>query len=549
MSILIKNGRIVDGTGRPWYRSDLYVKEGKIEKISKDISDEAETRIDADGLAVAPGFWDVHTHDDFVLGLDEHPSLMESRVKSGITTVVMGNCGYSPHPLRDEYLEVAKDYNSFLDAGLTYDWRNLDGFYDYLERQGIILNALTLVGQGNVRIAVKGFEKGPAEEREINKMKELVRKEMEQGAFGMSTGLIYPPGVFTPQNELVELAKEVGKYSGVYATHVRGMSETLLESIQEAIQIGEKTNVPVNISHLHAAGERYLWKIEPVLNMIEEAREIKGVDVNFDFFPYTAANTTLNAIFPPWAQEGGVPALLDRLEDPETRKKMLEDMKKYVATWPPKWANNLVRSFVLEQEGGWDNIMIIWCDSEKNKSLEGLTIKEISERKEKSPYETVCDLVLEEEGKVMAVFFGCNGSRKSGYKSKPLAKLVSHPNSAVGSDAILGKDMQHPAAWGTTSRLIGRYANEMNCVTIEEAVKKLTSIPAKMIGVKDRGILKEGSPADITIFDPKEIRDMSTYTDSEAPQGIEYTIINGTIVLDRENYYKRRLPGEVIRRK
>ncbi len=548
MSILIKDGKIVDGTGRTWYRSDLYVEDGEIEEISKGISREAETRIDADGLMVSPGFWDIHTHDDFVIALDDHPDLMEGRVRSGVTTVVMGNCGYSPHPLSDEYFEAFKSYNSFADAGLTYDWRDLEGFFDYLEKQGIILNALTLVGQGSVRIAVKGMEPGPSDEESIEEMKRLVRMEMEQGAFGMSAGLVYPPGMFTPHDELVGLAKEVGKYSGIYASHIRGLSENLLEAVQEAIQIGDRADVPVHISHLLPAGEPYFWKVDSVLNMIEEAREIKGIDVNFDFFPYVGGNTNLSSIFPPWALEGGVTALLDRLKDSEMRKEMLEDMKNHVSSWPPEWAHNLGRAHVVDQEGGWDNIMVASCGSEKNKDLEGLTIKEISERKEKSPFDVACDLMLEEKGAVMVVFFGLGGRRESSYKSKPLLDLINHPYSAIGSDAILGKRWEHPAAWGITSRVIGRYAREMNCITIEEAVKKMTSLPARMIGVDNRGIIREGSPADITIFDPKVIKDRATYKDSKPPLGIEYTIVNGTVLLERGDYYKDRLPGEVIRR-
>jgi len=368
---------------------------------------------------------------------------------------------------------------------------------------------------------------------------------MEQGAFGMSTGLLYPPGMFSSTEELIELAKVVAEHGGHYGSHMRGESETLFEAVQEVITIGEKAHMPVLIHHLEAFGEKYFWKIGPVLRQIREAREIRGVDVNYDFFPYTGANTTIAAIYPPWALEGGVPALLERLRDAELRKRMLYDIENEISIWPPEWAHNFARVVAVEAKEGWDNILIIWANN--NKDLEGMTIGELGRKRGKDPFEAACDLTLEESCNVMCIFFGSSGTREEDHAAPGLIEMVKDPLGMFESDAILGKEIQHPAAWGTTARAIGRYAREMGLITMEDAVRRITSAPARILGIHDRGILKPGCYADITIFDPESIIDKATYSEPKPAEGIEYVIINGTIVLEKGQYHKDRLAGRIIR--
>jgi N-acyl-D-amino-acid deacylase len=545
VDLLIKNGKVFDGTGNSWFKADVYVKDGRIAKIGKNLNVSATQIIDADGLAVAPGFWDHHTHDDFCLGVKNHPDIQECRVRSGITTIVTGNCGYSPWPYSPEFKEAAVAYNGFLDAGMTNEWKDLAGYLTYLKKQGIILNMATNVGQGAIRLFAMGFEASKPNERQMNVMKEQTKKAMEQGAFGITTGLLYPPGMFSPTEEVIELAKIVSEHGGHYASHMRGESETLFEAVKEVITIGEKAKMPVFIHHHEAFGEKYFWKIGATLKLIREARDVRGVDINYDFFPYTGANTTIAAIFPPWSLEGGVPALLERLKDSGMRKRMLHDIETEVSTWPPEWPHNFGRVVAVESKTGWDNILIIWAN--KNKNLQGMTLGELGKKHGKHPFEAACDITLEEACNVMCIFFGSSGNREEDYAAPGLIEMIKDPLSILESDAIIGKEMQHPAAWGTTARTIGRYAREMGLITMEEAVRKLTSAPAHILGIYDRGILRPGCYADITIFNPKTIIDTATYTEAKAPVGIEYVIVNGTVVLEKGKYYKDKLCGSNIK--
>jgi N-acyl-D-amino-acid deacylase len=543
--LLIKNGRVFDGTGNSWFKADVYVKDGRITKIGKNLGIPAGEVIDAEGLAVAPGFWDHHTHDDFCLGVRNHPDILECRIRSGVTTVVTGNCGYSPWPYSPAFKEAAVAYNGFLDGGMTNEWDDLAGYLAYLEKQGIILNVATNVGQGAIRLFAMGFDASRPTEKQMKTMKAQTKKATEQGAFGMSTGLLYPPGMFSPTEEIIELAKIIADHGGHYGSHMRGESETLFEAVQEVITIGEKARMPVFIHHHEAFGEKYFWKIEPTLKQIREAREIRGVDINYDFFPYTGANTTIAAIYPPWALDGGVPALLERLKDPETRKKMFHDIENHISSWPPEWPHNFARVVAVEAREGWDNILIIWAN--KSKDLEGMTIGDLGKKWGKDPFEAACDLTLEEACNVMCIFFGSSGNREEDYAAPGLIEMAKDPLSLFESDAIVGKEIQHPAAWGTTARAIGRYAREMGLITMEEAVRKLTSAPARILGIHDRGVLRPGCYGDLTLFNPKTIIDTAAYTEARTPVGVDYVIVNGTVVLEKGEYHKDRLCGKVIR--
>lgn len=553
--ILIKNGTVFDGTGRLRYRADVYARDGRIERIARKIEGKAERVIDARGLAVAPGFWDLHSHDDFVIAVKNHPDLLESKVRSGITTLVCGNCGYSPHPVLTKYFEDLKAYVAFLDAGLAWKWRDLKGFFDYLKRRGIMLNFATHVGQGAIRAAVMGVATpGLADKKQLEQMKGLLSREMEEGAFGMSCGLLYPPGLFTSTDELVELGKVVGEYGGVVLAHLRNESALWLEAVNEVITVGQKADVRVHIHHHEAFGEKYFWKMPVSLDMINEARNVRGVEITYDFIPSTGDNTTIMAMFPGWAFEGGFEKFAERVRDPKTLGKMRKQAETFVPMWPPfeVYPHNVTKASAVDSKRGWENIEIIWCGSEKNKELEGLNLKQLGERKGKHPFDAAAELAVEEMGAVMCVYFGGSGTKEDewvyGGKGFPV-KLpqIKDPFSSIETDAILGKDKQVPVSWGMAPKVIGRFARDEGWITMEEAVKKMTFNPAHVLRVDDRGVIRRGARADITIFDPETIIDTATYEEAKPPVGIEYVIVNGTIVLEKGEYYRERLPGEIIK--
>jgi N-acyl-D-amino-acid deacylase len=393
---------------------------------------------------------------------------------------------------------------------------------------------------------------GPADEKQLEEMKDLVRQEMEEGAFGMSCGLLYPPGLFTSTDELVELAKVVGEYGGVVTAHLRNESELLLEAVNELITIGQKANVRVHISHHEAFGEKYFWKMPVTLDLINEARNVRGVEISYDFIPSTGDNTTIMAMFPSWAFEGGFEKFAERVKDPKMLAKMREQAETFVPTWPPLevYPHNVVKASAVDSKRGWDNIQIIWC--KHRKEFEGLTLKQLGEKMNKHPFDAAAELALEEKGAVMCVYFGGSGTKEEewvyGGRGFPV-KLpqIKDPFSSIETDAILGKERQVPVAWGMAPKVIGRFARDEGWITIEEAVKKMTFNPAHLLRVDDRGVIRRGAYADITIFNPKTIIDTATYEEAKPPIGIEYVIVNGTIILEKGKYYKDRLPGEIIK--
>jgi len=543
--VLIKNGRVVDGTGNPWFKADIGIKGEEIIRIGKINIIEAVQTIDATALVVSPGFFDLHTHDDFVFPVKNHSEILSCKIRQGITTCVAGNCGYSPFPLLRETADFLKTYCIFLTPdGVTWEWSNFDEYTRFLERQGLVANTAHLIGHGAVRVGVMGYDPGKPNSEQMERMKSLVREAMRQGTFGMSSGLIYPPGMWASTEEFIELSKVIAEYGGFYASHIRGHSETHLDAIREIIKVGEEARLPVHIHHQGVFGKKHLWKIPVTISMVEEARESKGLDVTHDQFPYSGANTTILAIFPPWALEGGVPKLMERLQAPEQRNEMLRYMETHVPGWLPEWPFNPIKDL------GYDNILIIWCQAEKNKPLEGKTLEELGKIKGKHPFDAACDLAMDERGAAMCVYFGYSGSREEDWRADGMRILAKHHLMAFESDAILvGKGKPHPAAYGVMPRVLGRYVRETNLLTLEDAIRKITSLPARILGLRDRGVIREDAYADITIFNPNTVVDKSTYENPEQfPEGIEYVLINGKVVVDKGLHRKEVLAGKVLRR-
>jgi N-acyl-D-amino-acid deacylase len=530
--LIIKNGRILDGLGNPWYRGDIGIKEGVIKKIGV-IKEGAKEAINAEGMVVCPGFIDMHSHSDFAFLVNPKA---ESKILQGVTTEVIGNCGASAAPIKDDTIGLLKDYTNpmlgFLKDYLDWDWR---GFGEYLDKlkEGIAVNVAPLVGQGTIRIAVMGFDNREPKEKELAEMKELLKEAMDEGAFGLSTGLIYPPGFFSKTEELIELARVIKGYEGIYFTHIRGESNTLISALKEAITVGERAGVSVEVSHHKAAGKENWGKVKETIRIIEEARE-RGLDVTSDQYPYTAGSTALSALLPDWVHEGGVKRLVERLKGPQTRERIRADIEgDRLSWWNPIKATE------------WSNIVVSAVGSEKNKELEGKSIAEIARLWDTDSYDVLFDLLIEEESNVGMVLFMMS--------EDDVIRVMRHPTTMIGSDGTaisregpLSKGKPHPRSYGTFPRILGKYVREEKVLTLEGAVRKMTSLPAQTLKLRDRGILKEGYKADIVVFDPEKVKDRATYIDPhQPPEGILYVLVNGEIAVE-EGKYIGKTDGKVL---
>jgi len=520
--ILIENGHVMDGAGNPWFRANVGLVGDHIEAIGRLGDADAERRIDARGLIVAPGFIDIHTHSDYTVLVDPR---VESKVRQGVTTEVVGNCGSSAAPMNSEVKAYREKYmRSQLGEDFEFNWATMEDYLDLVDRDGASFNVVALVGQGTVRQNVMGHEDRPPTDTELADMRRLVAEAMEDGAWGMSTGLIYTPSCFAETDEIVELAKVVAEYDGIYFSHIRGEGETLLEAVKEAIEIGERAGVPVEIAHFKASGKKHWGKTKESLRLVGEGRR-RGVDVTFDQYPYIASSTGLAALLPHWAQEGGAERLLERLADPEMRRKIAEGPATVTRDW--------------------DAVMVAFARNHPN--YEGKSITEIAELEGKEPMDAVFDLLLAEDAQVNIVSFGMSEEDVKRVMSSPYM-MVGSDGRAVAPRGILGRGKPHPRYYGTFPRVLGHYVREKGVLRLEEAVRKMTSLPAQRIGLRDRGLLKEGFKADITIFDPGRVKDEATFTDPHRfASGIPYVIVNGTIVVDNSEH-TGVLPGKALRK-
>lgn len=530
--LVIINGMLLDGSGNPYVKKDLAIRNEKIEKIGSISSEEGRLSIDAAGKVVSPGFIDLHNHCD--QGILPFPHA-ESSVLQGVTTSVVGNCGLSMAPVNPSRLDLLVRYNlPFLHPGYDYewDWTTLREYYAKVRSRGMGQNLAPLVGQGTLRVAVKGFDSSPPSFQEMEEMKKLLEQAMDEGAFGLSTGLIYPPGSFTETSELIDLASVLKKYGGIYVSHVRNESDQLIESVDEAIAIGEANSISVEISHHKAIGRANWGKVNATLRIMQQARD-RGVDVSCDVYPYTAASTTVSSLLPGWALEGGIQKMLERLKDPELRKKMARDI-----TSGEMVGENCIRSV------GWENLYITDCA--KDKSLEGKNFREIL-----SPvsggvniFDKFFDWLLAIEGEAKMAMFGMCEDDLVSILRCPFSSIIS--DSWVTGPSAGGKP--HPRAYGTFPRVLGKYVREEKVLSLENAIRKMTSMPAGKLGLKRRGLLAEGFFADIVIFDPVTVTDRATFNSPhQYPEGIDHVIVNGTVVAEKGKLTGKR-PGMILSR-
>jgi N-acyl-D-amino-acid deacylase len=507
--ILIENGCILDGSGNPWFKGDIGIKDGKIAQIGPLKRKRARERMDAKGLIVAPGFIDIHNHSDAVPFVSPRE---EGRILQGITTEIIGNCGVSLAPVFKETQDLLKKYVGpfCFEAPLRWDWQTLGEFLDRVDERQNLTNMGAWVGHGAIRIAAMGFDNRKPTAEELAKMKELVAQAMDQGAYGLSSGLIYPPGVYSDRAEMTELCKVVAEMGGVYTTHMRNEQDLVIDSVKETITVAERSGVSTIIAHHKTNGRKNWGKSRQTLQLIDEARD-RGFDITCDVYPYIAGSTFLWALLPPWVQEGGIGKLLERLHSKENRRRIQENFIHGLPGWP-----NLVEG------SGWDGILISSC--QKNKDLEGKTLRQIADARKAEPADVLFDILLEVNADVLMVLFGMS--------EEDVTNILRHPAAMVGSDAIPSTGKPHPRYFGAFPRVLSKYVREDKVLCLPEAVRKMTSMPAQKLGLRDRGMIREGMWADLVIFDPKTIEDKATFTNPrQYPKGIPYVLVNGQMAV------------------
>lgn len=546
--LLIQNARIIDGTGQPAYQSDIAINGNRIAAIlcGGQFDSQARRTINASGLTVIPGIIDPHSHADLILPLDPNrqTELMRCKLAQGVTTTIVGNCGLGCAPIAGQEAEtILRSINSWMTPeAVEWKWRSVGEYLDQLESNGLALNLATLAPHGPIRISAMGLTKGSPSRWQLRKMRAMVEQAMKDGAVGLSTGLIYPPGMYSDFAELKSLARVVADHEGVYTSHIRGSSELLMFAVGELMLIGNETGVRVHHSHNEAVGREHWPKIDRALAMEEQA-EREGVRVSFDMFPYTAAATMMIAIYPPWALEGGVSQLIERLKNQKTRERIGRDIERKKPQWPPYrrngWPHNLVRAV------GWETIYIGYVESRKNKRYENRSLSELAIITGKHPFDAISDLIIEEHGQVSMLIFEVSGERDD---RELLAKYARHRLSAFCTDAEdYGRGLPHPAAYGAFARILSKFVREDLALTLEEAVRKMTSYPAQIFGLKDRGVIRPGAFADLVVFDSRRVNDHANFKQPRREAtGIELVIINGRVSFENQQV-KDKSNGSVIR--
>jgi dihydroorotase/N-acyl-D-amino-acid deacylase len=529
--VLITGGRIVDGTGAPWYRGDVGLAGDRVRAIGQLAGRSARARIDASHLVVSPGFIDMLGQSEFEILVDTRAA---SKITQGITTEITGE-GTSLAPLNDRMVvELAPSFSHF---GVTADWRTLAQYLERLEqRTRPALNLGTFVGAGGLRNYVIGREDRPATPAELDAMKRLVAQAMEEGALGLSSSLQYVPDRFADTNELVELAKVAASYGGIYITHQRSEGAKIFESLDEVFAIAERARIPAEIWHLKTAYKAQWGRMPEVLARIEAARG-RGLDVTANQYPYTRASNGLDACLPLWVREGGVDRMVARLKDPAQRERIRAEMDDAtVTTWENQWYG----------AGGGDGVLLSSVLHPDLKKFEGRTIAEIARELGKDPRDVVMDFVIIDRGESDVITAIMIEDDVRAALRHPLVSIDTD-SSAQAEDGPLSKSKSHPRAWGTFPRILGRYVREEGLLTLEEAVRKMTSRPAARVGLADRGILRPGFAADVVVFDPETIRDVSTFEDPlHYSVGVHHVFVNGRAVVADGKITNER-PGRPLR--
>ena len=528
--LILRGGKLVDGTGNPWYYGDLAIKGDRILAVERELTGRAEREIDARGLVVTPGFIDIHSHSDWLL-LEDGDA--QSKIRQGVTTEILGE-GSSVGPFKNQ-LEPRKVRVGERQVSIS----TISDYFEQIEQAGVSVNVASYVGLGTVWQCVIGHSFQRPTASQFAQMKELVSDAMEDGALGLSSMLMMPPGSLATTQDLVELCGVVKEHGGIFSSHIHDEGIGVFDAVKQVIEVAETAGVPLDIIHLKIADQQYWGRMNEVVSLFEGARE-RGVNVQANVYPYTRGNNNLASIIPPWAHEGGVRQMLERLRNPELRARMKRDIENGL----PGWYNHYT---AVGKD--WSRMLV-----SANNQYKGMTMDRVIAARTQGvvpapdPLDVLFDLLIEEGGSV--------GTLYAHHTEEDMNLALRQPWCSVGSDgsayAIEGplrRGNPHPRNFGTFPRLLGVYARERGLLRLEDAVRKITSLNAAKVGIKERGQLVKGYFADITVFDYERIKDRAVYTDPfQYNEGIEYVIVNGQIVLDQENHTGAR-PGRALRRK
>jgi N-acyl-D-amino-acid deacylase len=528
--LVIRNGHVIDGTGSPWYAADVGIRAGKIAAIGRLTDAPTKRTIDARGMVVAPGFIDMLGQSEMTILVNPH---LPSKIFQGITTEITGE-GSSIAPLNDAIVKA--DHVTWEHYGVQPTWRTFRDYFARLGKQGIGINLASYVGATQVRRMVLGDDDRAPSPAELESMKALVRDAMREGTVGLSTSLQYAPAPYAKTDELIALAGEAAKLGGTYASHIRDEGDAIIPALEEAFRIGRQANIPVEIWHLKAAGKSNWGRMPEIVAHIEAARQA-GLDVAADTYGYPAAFNTFSAVIPPWAHDGGDRKMIERLKDPATRARIRQDMETPSSQWNNEW----------QQVKGPESFVVSAVQNPKLIPLQGKSIAEIARLWNKDPVDTVFDILIEDEAFTMVGMFIMDEPDVALALRQP---WVSICNDSQGSalDGVLGREHPHPRAFGTFPRILRKYVREEKLLTLEDAIRKFTSLPAGRMRFADRGVLKAGMWADVVVFDPATVRDLATFDQpNQLSEGMRFVLVNGVPVIE-EGKMTNVLPGKVLTR-
>ena len=526
--VVIIHGHIIDGTGSPWYSGDVGIRDGKIAAIGSLAAAPRKRTIDAAGKVVAPGFIDMLGQSELTILVDPR---LPSKVLQGITSEITGE-GNSIAPLDDAIIQ--SDRSGYEHFKITPDWRTFRQYFARLEKQGIGINLASYVGATQVRRMVLGDDDKQPTPEQLEQMKTLVREAMKDGAVGVSTALQYPPAPYAKTEELIALATEAGKSGGIYATHMRNEGDSVLEAIYEALRIGREAQVPVEIWHIKVAGKNNWGRMPEVVAKINAARA-SGSDVTADTYAYTAWYNDFSAFIPPWAHDGGTAKLVERLKDPETREKIRRDMLTPSKDWNNEW----------QEIPGPDAIMIGAVENPGLLPMQGKRLSEIAKQWNKDPMDALFDFLIQDPSTGVAVFAMSQADVTLALQQPWVA--IDNDSEGTSPEGLLGQAHPHPRAYGTFPRILAKYVREEKVLTLEDAIRKFSALPAQRMRLTDRGVLKAGMWADVVVFDPATVRDRATFDNpNQLSEGMEYVLVNGVPVID-QGKMTGALPGKVLR--
>jgi dihydroorotase/N-acyl-D-amino-acid deacylase len=527
--LIIAGGHVVDGTGSPWYTADVGIRDGRIAAIGRLSNSQAKRRIDAAGKVVAPGFIDMLGQSEFTILVDPR---LPSKIYQGITTEITGE-GNSAGPMTGQARLAAAPMLEHY--GLKADWQTLGEYFSRLERQGIGINLASYVGATTVREVVIGNADRPPTAAELGRMRALVREAMEQGAVGVSTALEYAPAPYAATDELIALASEAAPYGGIYATHMRSEGDGMVAALEETFRIAREAHIPAEIWHLKVAGKNNWGHMPDVIKRIESARA-DGLDITADTYAYTAWFNDMSAFVPPWAHDGGNEKMVERLKNPATRARIIKDIKTPSAAWDNEW----------DEVPGPESVLVGVVKNPALRSLQGQTLAAIAKTRGKEPIETLLDILVEDSGFTQCAVFGMQENDVALALVQPWIS-INNDSAGTSPEGPLGGEHPHPRAYGTFPRILRKYVREEQRLSLEEAIRKFSALPAQRMRLTDRGVLKRGLWADVVVFDPAAIADRSTFSaPNELAVGMRWVLVNGVPVI-AEGQMTGAKPGQVLR--